>query len=306
MIHKFVSRLSALTLLFVIASALPASAIIFVSPSGADGNTGLSWALAKRTIQAGCTAADAQPDKTIWVAKNDGVVLQYVENVTVPAGVLVYGSFNGDEDPLTFDINTRDFVANPSIIRPSVAATSTVTLNDGCRLDGFIVENGAAAVGAGVNCVANANCVIANCTIRNNASATSGAGLNTTAAVAGVIVTVSSCTFSGNTSDMGGAIFADGVNLIVNGSTLFDGNTERNGGAVYAANRYCSITGATFTDNLARDTAITLNSAGAGTSAAAETLIVTSCTFTDNTATVAFTPNGVAPGGGIYANGSAA
>lgn len=299
--HCFVSRLSALALVLFIASTLPASAIIFVSTTGNDGNTGVDWANAKRTIQAGVTTAAGEADKTVWVAQNMVPVPQYVENVTVPAGVLVYGSFVGNEDPLTFDINTRNFAANPSIVDPAVAATSIFTLNDGCRLDGFVVENGAAALGAGVLTVANSNCTIANCTIRNNSSATSGAGLQATAAVAGVIVNVTACTFSGNTSDLGGGVFADGVNLTVNGGSTFTGNTARYGGAIYAVNRYLSATGVTFAGNVARDTVIALNSAGGAIFAKSETVYLTACTFTDNTAQVTFTPNGVAQGGGVYA-----
>lgn len=302
--HNFVSRLSALTLLLVIASALPAPAVIFVTTTGNDANSGLTWALAKRTIQAGCTAANLQADKTVWVAQNTVAVPQYVENVTVPAGVLVYGSFVGNEDPLVFDVNTRNFAANPSIVRPSVAATSIFTLNNGCRLDGFVIENGAAAVGAAVNCVANASCTVANCLIRNNTSATAGAGIRATAVVSGVTLTVTTCVLSGNTSDLGGGIFCDGANLIINGAATFQNNTARNGGAVYAANRYCSATNATFTGNTARDTAVTLNSAGGAIYAINETLNVTACTFTNNTARVTFTPNGAAQGGGIYATGT--
>ncbi|MEN6370801.1 MAG: right-handed parallel beta-helix repeat-containing protein [Armatimonadota bacterium] len=68
-------------------------AVIHVSTSGNDVNSGESWDLAKKTIAAGLTAAVSGDQ--VWVAKGF-----YNEYTTVKSGVALYGGFLGNEGSL--------------------------------------------------------------------------------------------------------------------------------------------------------------------------------------------------------------
>jgi predicted outer membrane repeat protein len=217
-----------LLLMFLIASlSIPASAVVFVSTTGNDGNTGLSWAQAKRTIQAGATLAASQPDLTVWVEKNTVPIPAYVENVSVPVGVLIYGGFDGTEDPLTFNLDDRVFTP-PTVVQPLVAATSIFTTLGSNRIDGFTIENGAALLGAAIM-NASGSIIVANCIIQNNAS------------------------------HLGGGIYATNGYLSVTDSQFIHnhaedsvGNPDAQGGAIYTLNSTLIVTDCEFTEDFAQ------------------------------------------------------
>ena len=84
-----------------LAGAFTVTNVIYVSPSGNDANDGLTWATAKRTVQAGLNAAAAGDQ--VWVAAGT-----YVENITLKSGVALYGGFAGTET----DLSGRNWAAN--------------------------------------------------------------------------------------------------------------------------------------------------------------------------------------------------
>lgn len=84
--------------------------VVYVSPTGSDGNDGLSWAKAKRTVKAALLAA--LPGDQVWVRY--GV---YVECITLKNGVSLYGGFRGDETSLS---------QRPAFPRPSPDRYETV------------------------------------------------------------------------------------------------------------------------------------------------------------------------------------
>jgi hypothetical protein len=111
----------------------------FVWSSGSDGN-GLSWATAKHAIAAAIT--DASSGDEIWVAADT-----YTENITLKAGVALYGGFSGSENTLG-DRNWRTNVTiidgnqNGSVVTVPTGVTSTTII------DGFTIQNGNGTVEA--------------------------------------------------------------------------------------------------------------------------------------------------------------
>ncbi|MEN6357050.1 MAG: choice-of-anchor Q domain-containing protein [Armatimonadota bacterium] len=213
----------------ILSCCMPARAVVFVSTTGNDViNTGLSWAQAKRTIQAGATLAASQSDKTVWVAKNTVPVPAYVENITVPAGVKVYGGFDGNEDPNTFDLDNRVFTP-PTRVYPLVATISIFTTSGTNRIDGFTIANGFASIGGAIKTATGTSLIVAN------------------------------CEFVSNVSHYGGCIYADDGYLSV-GNTKFTnnyaidsiGNPNASGGAIYVNGSTLIVSDCTFYLNVAK------------------------------------------------------
>ena len=128
----------------------------YVKPTGDDANDGLSWATAKRTVDAALDSAGG-PDE-VWVAK--GI---YEECVSVPAGVNLYGGFNGGETGNTernWKLNTTLFQGpqDPGGEEGFDADVVTLPALDS-TLDGFGVRYGSSGI------VVVANGTVANCSV---------------------------------------------------------------------------------------------------------------------------------------------
>lgn len=113
--------------------------VLYVSKSGSDQNSGLSWTNAFATI--GKALSIAQPGSEVWVAKGT-----YYECVTLKPGVGLYGGFIGNEtrrgDRPHFprpnpdnNATTLTFVDDSVVYCLSGAGPDTI-------LDGFVIENG--------------------------------------------------------------------------------------------------------------------------------------------------------------------
>lgn len=113
--------------------------VLYVSKSGSDQNSGLSWTNAFATI--GKALSIAQPGSEVWVAKGT-----YYECVTLKPGVGLYGGFIGNEtrrgDRPHFprpnpdnNATTLTFVDDSVVHCLSGAGPDTI-------LDGFVIENG--------------------------------------------------------------------------------------------------------------------------------------------------------------------
>ena len=162
------------------------SVIVRVSPSGDDANDGSSWAKTKRTVQASLNAA-TPTGGDVWVAAGT-----YVETVTVPLGVSLYGGFAGSES----DISQRNALAHPTVLDGNQAGSvvsAGVGVSSSTRIDGFIIRNGNADDGGGFYCRYSSP------TISNNV-------------------------ITGNTAEYGGGIYCDYSSPIIANNTIA-GNT---------------------------------------------------------------------------------
>lgn len=225
-----------------------AHAITYVAANGNDANGGTSWADAVQTIQKGVDiAALPASDDIVWVAVGDvpppalpsqPAAIPYVENVIISPGVAIYGGFRGDETE-PFDLTTRTL---KTIINTPVAANSIIQAGANSVIDGFIIENGQADLGAGIR-VIGSPVIVNNDIIRDNTSRL-GAGIYSV----GATLLVSECQFNGNKANdtsgnqaAGASIYAQNgyVNLTHNtftGERTYISNTsgaQADGGAVY-------------------------------------------------------------------------
>jgi len=147
--------------------------IIYVSPQGNDANNGLSWATAKRTVQAGINAAapSTAGGAQVWVKA--GV---YNERINLRSEVHVYGGFAGNESTRA----QRNLLANESVLDGQAGGTVvTVPMNTtNATIDGFTIRNGLGGDGGGISLAfaGNGPVVISNNFIRDNQAVT-GAGI---------------------------------------------------------------------------------------------------------------------------------
>lgn len=213
-------------------------ATIRVSPDGDDANDGSTWALAKRTVQAGIDAASLAGGD-VWVKA--GV---YGKQDTLAPFTYVFGGFNGTETQR----NSRDWVSHKTTIDGGgtgnaasvlagwkVSGIDGFTVQGGSRIDGqggiycnassptisHIIAKG--NNGAGIycdrasapditNCTVQGNthtgiyCIDADPTITNNVIAdNSNSGISANISTASI--TITNNTIVGNSSYDGGAIY---------------------------------------------------------------------------------------------------
>src|SRR2546427_5102358 len=168
-------------------------------------NTGLTWATAKRTVQAGINAA--APTVTlggeVWVGQGT-----YTQHVSIPAFVYLYGGFAGAETNRA----SRSVPAHTTILDGGLQPTVVQSVSAGylvSALDGFTIQNGGLytagqlaglwpnALGGGIQCEISAP-IIANNVIRSN-SVGNPFGSNGTAKGGGIYLYVSHAQVTNNT-----------------------------------------------------------------------------------------------------------
>lgn len=142
------------------------AATLFVSPGGNDGNSGQTWASAKRSVSAALVAAQAGDQ--IQVAFGT-----YAERINLKKGVALYGGYSGVA-------GQRDYGLYPTILDGGaggcVVLCQDATAGLDTRIDGFVIQNGKGIGEGGIGVVGGAP-TVANNTIRNNVSAGEGAGI---------------------------------------------------------------------------------------------------------------------------------
>lgn len=109
--------------------------VVRVKPGGSDSFDGQSWATAKQTVTAAIAAVQNSGGE-IWVAAGT-----YLEHLTLPAFVHVYGGFAGHETEQT----QRNSVANSTILDGAGTPRILTIVNAGylvSALDGFTVQHG--------------------------------------------------------------------------------------------------------------------------------------------------------------------
>ncbi len=257
----------------------------YVNPGGDDTADGLSWATAKKTV--GGALGVAQGTDEVWVA--GGV---YLEHVTIPAGVGLYGGFSGTET----ERGERNWKSNTTVLDDNHGIAYVVTAEfPNAVLDGFSVRNGRVGVLVSSGPVIIANCIITgneyhgiyavtghitvvDCAISGNAThgifATGGMVEASDCVITGNIgdgiklnyatVNVSDCSISGN---------SNGIRIEINGRSSVANckiNENRLDG-IYTAGRNVRISDCV------------VSGANRGIYVALGPAIVTNCTITANT-----------------------
>jgi parallel beta-helix repeat protein len=169
------------SLAFFVSAGAAHAAVFYVKTTGNDANSGLSWVLAKRTVQAAVNAAN-QGDE-IWVAA--GTYAEHIRNKTTgPSGsevavdTALYGGFAGtetarDQRNWTTNVTTLDgggstgTTVNGSVVIIDAGATQAT------RIDGFVITRGHGIAAGGIYIGGSAP-VIANNTITQNFSNVGG------------------------------------------------------------------------------------------------------------------------------------
>lgn len=109
--------------------------IVRVSPSGDDANDGSSWALAKKSIQAGIDLA-AVSGGEIWVQSGTYASLS---SILLRPYCYLYGGFAGTETTLA----QRDWAANPTFLSPSRdPLLNCLPAYRASAVDGFVLSGG--------------------------------------------------------------------------------------------------------------------------------------------------------------------
>lgn len=238
-----------LGILVLMLSSSAMSAIIYVDASRPnDLGDGLSWDYAKKTIQAGITAA--MPSGTVRVKQGN-----YTGKVTMAAGINVEGAYTGEKDANNNDI--RDLNNWNTTITNSGDCVVMYPLSTTGNLDHFAITGGIGyssngnRYGGGIYCLSSPT--ISNCRIYNN-SARFGGGIY---AAVGTHPTISNCTIENNNGDPGTGVASYGIGIYFYGGTLTNNTIQNNafrssgtgssGGGIYFASYYSGGNG--YTNN---------------------------------------------------------
>ena len=278
-----------------------------VTTAGNAVNDGSTWANAM-SLQAALAVAIEAGDQ-IWIAAGTYKPVEPASAIstseereatfTIPAGVLVYGGFEGDEASFTPDNpgtstneDTRDQNAEGALMHVTILsgdlADNDLTDRKNANYTLFRNDNSYSVVTVG-----SADVTLDGLTIEGGEHGAEvrdlfgisryGAGLYAGAGTAGI--TLTTCTFNNNSADDngGGAYFAESATLT---NCVFDNNNADYGGGAYFFGT-ATVTSCTFTGN----TVINNFSSGGGAYFSG-TATVMSCTFTGNTARGIFSSGG--------------
>jgi len=236
--------------------------IIFVNASATGLNDGSSWSDAFTDLQDALAAA--QPGQSIRVASGIYKPTAGIDreiSFEMKQGVNMYGGFEGNEDPETFDLADRDFVTNETILSGDLLGNDNdnVAYNEPTRgensytvivgasdavLDGFTISggnsNGAGSEyeslqrsGAGMYNLESSPTVI-NCTFASNSALYMGAGMFNSHTIKQVIA---NCAFSDNAADTnGGGMFnSHTTNQMITNCAFSSNAADMNGGGMYGS-----------------------------------------------------------------------
>lgn len=217
--------------------------MLYVSTNGNDANSGISWALAKQSVQAAINTAPN--DGNIWqVWVQSGT---YNEIIALKNNVALYGGFTGTESALAerppFPRPHND--SNETILTSASSnaiVTSTTGVTGTARLDGFTISGN--TIGRAIT-IDNSNSVIANNTINDSASTGYGGGimLNGSSSV------VTSNIIRDNTASRGGGIACVSSKVVLVNNMIFDNQSSSGGGGVYLEGGSPVLTNNTLVSN---------------------------------------------------------
>lgn len=208
---------------------------------------GLSWATAFPQFTQGVNAA--KPGDSVWVA----------EGVYTPAsstsfrmknGVKIYGGFNATEYQLAQRLLAGGY---NSVLQGN---GSNVVLSDSVNnttiLDGFVIQNGNGAAGAGMR-NSYSSPQLRNCVFVNNSASGFGGGLscsNSSPVLTNVIFYNNSVT---GVTSLGGAMYcANNSYPVIRNCDFVNNASSFNSGAIYSlSNAHPSVSNSAFTGNTA-------------------------------------------------------
>lgn len=287
----------------VISAASADAKIIYVNAANATTGNGTSWGTAFTYLRDALD--DAVTGDSVYLAKGT----YYPDQEAIPAdvnqrvivgdrelsfaldGVAIYGGFVGNETV----INQRNPVANPTILSGEIFKVTPTTpgferyrslhvvvLEGNSTLDGVTIKNGRANgeenpnnQGGGVFVPVGLSLNLANCVIQDNLAAESGGGISGS-------VTATDSIFSGN-------VVNNEYFLVANKAThfwLF--GPVCNGGAISGdvTARNCQFLGnQVTTHSLDIDYTATARTTATGGAIAGATIVLDTCSFTENAAT---------------------
>lgn len=122
----------------------------------------------------------------------------------------------------------------------------------GCVRDGTVYENCLFinnSAGQGGALTFHASGEIKNCTFIDNSAIMYGGALSTGYLYEYMDLTVNNCNFDGNEAPKGGAIQANGLNILIKDSNFKRNNVSENGGAVYVSAEDVTIRNSIFNSN---------------------------------------------------------
>ncbi|MBN1513588.1 MAG: hypothetical protein JXB13_16350 [Phycisphaerae bacterium] len=210
-----------------------------VSTAGDNDHDGLTWATAKRDVQAGLDAASA--GDRVWVAAG-----RYVELITLKDGVALYGGFAGTEEPATFAVADREITANETILDGNElgsVVTSPPGASPATRIDGFTITGGIGTivssrrVGGGVCCIESSPTIANNRVMANEASRGGGLYLQQASSLCVnnmLASNVAGCLSGPSANGDGGGLYSTGLCApCVQGNVFVANVAGLAGGAVY-------------------------------------------------------------------------
>ncbi len=207
-------------------------------------NNGTSWEDAFLTIE-GAMAVIGVGDEA-WVA--EGVYTSTGDQVVqLVEGAFLYGGFNATEMAL----DQRDWKAHLTTIDGEGTRRCVMGAAD-ARLDGFVLRNGAASSGAGIQAYGVAVTITNNVFVNCNASSEGGAIASALAAS-----TITDNILTRNSAALGGGIYIYDCSTQVAGNRIVGNTATLQGGGVY-----CSYASADLVSNLLAGNTATLSGGG--------------------------------------------
>lgn len=220
--------------------AWPVYATNYSVSKTADSNDGTCDA--DCSLREAITAANADPaDDTITFDLNGTFTLASTLPIIFNNGTLTITG-NGVANTI--------MSGNNAVQLFSVLSGATLTLNSLALTHGNGVSQGGAITNSG-------NLNLSHCDISNNNSSSSGGGIHNTSATG---LNIDQCTFSGNASGYGGAIYSDNGLVTVTNSDFTDNTATVQGGAMWIFRT--SGTGLNMTDSRIMSNTATNNGGG--------------------------------------------
>ena len=214
-----------------------ANNVIYVSTESKGDKNGSSWDNATSQLQTAMNLAmTMEPQPEIWIKKGSYTFANKNawSMISIMPGTKLYGGFNGDENPSTFNKDDRDLFTNKTILDAKNEARFIDQLTDfendkKSVIDGFTVKNGNAEgfyvsrVPSSLTAAFEDEFVGGALRLKDN-------------------VTVSHCDIYNNVSNNGGAIYANNTNndknIVVSYSKIHDNYAHDEGGALSIHRNY--------------------------------------------------------------------
>jgi len=248
--------------------------ILFVNINASGNDDGSSWTHAFTDLQRSLSFAAGAPNivDQVWVTAGTytpTIKLERDDNRTAKFqlinGLSIYGGFAGTEDPTTFNLTSRDFSMNETILSGDIGVTGDNTdnsyhvfygtkLNCSAVLDGFTITGGNAngvdhLDGGGMYNNSNSSPTLRNCIFVSNSAQSQGGGLfNWNSSNP----TLDSCVFSNNSADIGAGMFdLESSNPFLTNCSFESNAATTQGGGISNTNSNPSLTTCSFEENAA-------------------------------------------------------